>query len=58
MWLLDVNMPKALATLLGEFGQPAETAGDRGWGELTNGTLVDAAPRAGFRPILTRDRLL
>ena len=35
----------------------AHSAGDRGWGGLTNGALVEAAQQAGFRCILTRDRL-
>jgi hypothetical protein len=57
MWLLDVNLPKKLSGLLGEFGIVAHCAGDRGWGGLTNGALVEAAEQAGFRCILTRDRL-
>ena len=57
MWLLDVNMPKSLGKLLCGFGIGAECADDRGWGALTNGTLVEAAVTAGFRCILTRDRL-
>lgn len=40
MWLLDVNMPKRVASLLGEFGIKADSADDRGWGGLTNGALV------------------
>ena len=57
MWLLDVNMPKALVGMLAEFGMSAQSAADRGWGEFTNGTLVEAATLAGFVAILTRDRL-
>ena len=57
MWLLDVNMPKKAGSLLGEFGIEAHGADARGWGGLTNGALVEAAIRAGFRCILTRDRL-
>jgi Domain of unknown function (DUF5615) len=57
MWLLDVNLPKKIAGLLGEFGITAESADDRGWGGLTNGALVEAAQQAGFQCILTRDRL-
>ena len=56
MWLLDVNMPKKVGSLLGEFGIEAHSADDRGWGGLTNGALVEAAIQAGFRCILTRDR--
>ena len=57
MWLLDVNLPKKVGAFLGEFGIEAHCAGDRGWGGLTNGVLVEAAQQAGFRCILTRDRL-
>jgi hypothetical protein len=52
-----VNMPKQARTLLGEFGIIAHAADDRGWGGLTNGALVEAANQAGFRVVLTRDRL-
>ena len=57
MWLLDVNMPKQVRGLLGEFGIVAHAADDRGWGGLTNGALVEAASQGGFRVVLTRDRL-
>lgn len=57
MWLLDVNMPKKLAQLLGEFGIESYSADDKGWGGMTNGILVEAAVNAGFDCILTRDRL-
>ena len=57
MWLLDVNLPKKVVSLLAEFGIEARCADDQGWGGLTNGALVDAATQAGFRCILTRDRL-
>lgn len=57
MWLLDVNMPKKLASLLGEFGIEAHSADDHGWGALSNGALVEAAAHGGFRCVLTRDRL-
>jgi len=57
MWLLDVNMPKKVASLLGGFGLQAQCADDRGWGDLTNGALVEAAVQAGFQCLLTRDRL-
>ena len=43
--------------MLGEFGIAAQAADDRGWGGLTNGALVEAANHAGFRVVLTRDRL-
>jgi hypothetical protein len=57
MWLLDVNMPKAVGPFLSEFGIEAHSADDRGWGGLTNGALVETAIQSGFRCILTRDRL-
>ena len=56
MWLLDVNLPTALTTLLQTFGVVAETAAARGWRQLTNGELARAASRAGFSALLTRDR--
>ncbi len=57
MWLLDVNMPKDVAGLLGEFGIEAHHAGSRGWSALTNGVLVETASAQGFACLLTRDRL-
>jgi hypothetical protein len=51
MWLLDLNMPKQVRELLGEFGIVAHAADDWGWGGLTNGALVEAASQAGFRVI-------
>jgi hypothetical protein len=57
MWLLDVNLPKKVGGLLAGFGIEAHCAGDRGWGGLTNSALVETAHRAGFRCVLTRDRL-
>ena len=56
MWLLDVNLPTALTDLLRSYGILAETAAARGWRELTNGELAQAAFRGGFRALLTRDR--
>lgn len=57
MWLLDVNVDARLTTLLREMGIQCETAASRGWKKLSNGELVSAAERAGFRCRLTRDRL-
>lgn len=57
MWLLDVNMPKKVVAVLREFGIEAYTAESRGWNNLTNGQLVEAAAAAGFPCFLTRDRL-
>jgi hypothetical protein len=55
-WLLDVNVPQQLVLTLKAFGVEAETAASRGWKQLTNGNLVEAASKAGFSTILTRDR--
>lgn len=57
MWLLDVNLPNGLLAALRKRGIACDTAVSRGWRELTNGRLVEAAYKAGFRVILTRDRL-
>jgi predicted nuclease of predicted toxin-antitoxin system len=57
MWLLDVNVPKKVRDLLDSFGTEARHTDDLGWGELTNGALVQAGVQAGFQCILTRDRL-
>lgn len=56
MWLLDVNLPTALTGLLRKHDVSAETAVERGWRDLTNGALAEAASRAGFLVVLTRDR--
>ncbi len=56
MWLLDVNLPTALLGVLRSRGIDCDTAASRGWRDLTNGLLAEAAFRAGFRVILTRDR--
>ena len=56
MWLLDVNLPTALTRLLHGYDIVAETTAGRGWRELTNGALAQAASREGFRVLLTRDR--
>ena len=57
MWLLDVNLPNGLVALLTREGISCDTAVRRGWRHLTNGALAEAAFAAGFRVILTRDRL-
>jgi predicted nuclease of predicted toxin-antitoxin system len=57
MWLLDANMPVQLVALLRELGIEAESAVDRGWNTLSNGSLVNAATQANFTVLLTRDRL-
>lgn len=57
MWLLDVNLPNGLRRVLEKLGQTLETTPFRGWRDLGNGVLAAAASQAGFRAILTRDRL-
>ena len=57
MWLLDVNLPNGLLKLLQSLGISAETTVHRGWRNLGNGKLAEAAFRNGFTVILTRDRL-
>jgi hypothetical protein len=57
MWLLDANMDVHLAPVLTGLGITCDTAGKRGWKTLSNGELVKAAVEAGFRCLLTRDRL-
>jgi len=57
MWLLDVNVPRKLVDLLAADGVRAHTAESRGWKDLTNGELVEAAVGAGLTGVLTRDRL-
>jgi hypothetical protein len=37
-------------------GHSAEEARARGWEQLSNGELIDAAERAGFELILTTDK--
>ena len=49
MWLLDVNLPTALTGLLQNYNIAAETTVARGWRELTNGALAEAASCEGFR---------
>jgi hypothetical protein len=57
MWLLDANMDVHLASVLIGLEINCDTAGKRGWKALSNGDLVKAAVDAGFRCLLTRDRL-
>ena len=57
MWLLDANMDVHLVPVLTSLGVPCDSAGNRGWKALSNGNLVKAAVDAGFRCLLTRDRL-
>jgi hypothetical protein len=49
MWLLDVNLPNGLIRLLQSYEIPCGTTVRRGWRDLTNGALDEAAFREGFR---------
>lgn len=51
--LLDQNMPRPLARLLP--GHDVTHASARGWAELGNGDLIEAAERDGFGLLLTGD---
>ncbi len=57
MWLLDVNLPNGLVKKLQILGINVDTTVHRGWRSLGNGKLADVAFKAGFKVILTRDRL-
>ena len=57
MWLLDVNLPNGLVKLLKDLGFSCDTTSSRGWRNLGNGKLAEAASNSGFNVILTRDRL-
>jgi hypothetical protein len=52
--LLDANMPRGLRALLRDY--EVRTAGQMGWGQLTNGELLAAAEVAGFDAMITADR--
>ncbi len=55
MWLLDNNIPRKLHEFLKSQEIPNETAVFRGWENLRNGELVEAAFTAGFTCIVTQD---
>ena len=57
MWLLDVNLPNGVIGLLKGYGIDCETTVARGWRDLGNGVLASVASQAGFKAILTRDKL-
>lgn len=57
MWLLDVNLPNGVIGLLKGYGIGCDTTIARGWRDLGNGALASVASKAGFKAILTRDRL-
>lgn len=52
--LLDHNTPAPLRHWL--VGHAVETAYERGWAELTNGTLLAQAEEAGFHVMITTDK--
>jgi hypothetical protein len=52
--LFDNGTPRGLARFLS--GHVVEEARSRGWEELVNGELIDAAEEAGFDLILTTDK--
>lgn len=57
MWLLDVNLPNGLRSVLQEYGIESHTTVYKGWRDLGNGALAKVAVAAGFKAILTRDKL-
>ena len=57
MWLLDVNLPNGLVSLLTKFGIKSDTSVNRGWKEFSNGELSQRAHSEGFNVIMTRDQL-
>jgi predicted nuclease of predicted toxin-antitoxin system len=54
--LFDQNVPAPLAKLLPE--HEITTAHHLGWGELSNGKLLNAAQSAGFEVMMTVDKNL
>ncbi|MCU1234626.1 MAG: hypothetical protein JWP63_2593 [Candidatus Solibacter sp.] len=52
--LFDNNCPRGLARFLTLHS--VEEARTRGWEELTNGDLIEAAEKAGFDVIVTADK--
>jgi tartrate dehydratase beta subunit/fumarate hydratase class I family protein len=52
--LLDNGAPRGLARFL--VGHAVEEARNRGWEELANGELIDAAEQAGFDLLVTTDK--
>ena len=52
--LFDNGVPRGLARFLA--GHLVEEARTRGWDELANGDLIDAAEQAGFELIVTTDK--
>lgn len=54
--LLDHCVPRQFGSLL--VGCDVTTAAARGWAELKNGELLDAAQAAGFEVLITADKNL
>jgi hypothetical protein len=52
--LFDNGTPRGLARFL--VGHSVEEARTRGWEELSNGELIDAAEQAGFNAMVTTDK--
>jgi hypothetical protein len=52
--LFDNGTPRGLARFL--IGHAVEEARARGWEELANGELIDAAEQAGFEVMVTTDK--
>jgi hypothetical protein len=52
--LFDNGTPRGLARFL--TGHVVEEARARGWEELANGALIDAAEQAGFEVMVTTDK--
>jgi PIN like domain len=52
--LFDNGTPRGLAHFL--IGHSVEEARERGWEELANGELMDAAEQAGFEVMVTTDK--
>jgi hypothetical protein len=52
--LFDNGTPRGLARFL--IGHVVEEARTRGWEELSNGELIDAAEHAGFDAMVTTDK--
>ena len=51
--LFDQGTPAPLRRMLAQ--HEVETAHERGWSQLTNGELLDAAEREGFAVVVTTD---
>ena len=52
--LFDNGAPRGLSRFL--TGHSVEEARERGWEELSNGDLIDAAEKAGFEVMVTTDK--